>query len=335
MTAYEYSGGPIRRDQALYVERSADRDFQRAIVAKRDVFIVTAPRQTGKTSFWFNALDHLRTNGFNTGLLDFRVVFGQPDEVTRSARGWTETLLRAVARSFKFDLSEVREWLGENPSRSTTDLIVGFFAEFVRKRVQGPMVVAFDEIDVVQLYHYFTDNFFEAIRALAAARNELDMSFVMIGLNHPKDLLKTAPTGGFNISGLHIALEDFDPEDPATVEAWANGYPAKSDLDRLAVAKAILRATGGQPFITSWLFEQARKSGVYDQDKVPRIIEMLIEDARNERVSRFIFTQRETLFSARPSLAFRIIDIIERLVTSRCQSRTCAARYARLWSALV
>jgi L-asparaginase len=308
---YEYSGGPIRRDEALYVERGEDKEFQKAVAGKRDVFIITAPRQTGKTSLWFNSLDELHAHGFNTGLLDFRVTFGQPEEKTRSARGWTETLLRAVARSFKLDLADLRGWIAENSDRPTTDFIVGFFSEFFRPRLKGAVIVAFDEIDVVQLYHYFTDDFFEAIRALAADRDELDMSFVMIGLNHPKDLLKTTPSGGFNISGLHMALDDFNPEETSTVEAWARDYPAATDVDRLAVAKAILRATGGQPFMTSWLFEQARRSGVRDQHGIPPLVDMLIEDARNNKGIAVHFQSAREIIIERPNLAFRIIDVVE------------------------
>src|ERR1700682_1555609 len=278
---YEFSGGPVRRDQALYVERSADDMFQNAIIKKRDVFIITAPRQTGKTSLWYNAQDQLQTQGFQTGLVDFRVVFGHPDESTRSAEGWTATFLRAINRCFRVDLSELREWLEKNSDRATTDLIVAFFSEFIRVRLRGPIVVALDEIDVVQLYHYFTDNLFEAIRALAAQRDALDMSFVLIGLNHPKDLLKTAPSGGFNISGLHIALDDFDSEDPETLEAWANGYPVKNASDRIAIAGAILTATGGQPFLTAWLFEQARRNAVQKSEAIAPLVDALIEDVRN------------------------------------------------------
>ena len=160
-------------------------------------------------------------------------------------------------------------------------MIVTFFAEFFRTRLKGPIVVAFDEIDVVQLYHYYTDNFFEAVRALASHRDVLDMSFVLIGLNHPKDLFKSISSGAFNISGLHIALDDFDAEDAATVDAWAQGYSAENDADRLAIAKTILIATGGQPFLTSWIFDKARKNAIQKPNLIAPLVEELIEDAKN------------------------------------------------------
>lgn len=310
MLTYEYSGGPVRRHQSLYVERSADSLFQRAVLKERDVFIVTAPRQTGKTSLWVNCLDRLESEGFKAGLVDFRDSVGQPEEKNRTAKGWTETLLRAVARAFRIDVTELQQWLAVNPDRVTTDLIKAFFVEFLRPRLKGPVVVAFDEIDAVQLFHYFTDNFFEAIRALASDRDALDMSFVMLGLNHPKDLLKTAPQGGFNISGLHIALDDFDPDDPAIVSAWAHGYPI-SGADREAISKAGLAATGGQPFLTAKLLNMAAENNVIDPKGIAALVEKLVEEARDDRGIAFHFDSPRDIIKERPNLAFRILDVLE------------------------
>jgi L-asparaginase len=310
--AYEFSGGPVRPNKSLYVGRNSDEQFHRAVVEKRDVFILTAPRQTGKTSLWFNALDHLRAHGFNTSLLDFRVVLGQPEENTRAAKGWTDTLLRATARRFDLDIQDLGHWIEANSKRSTTEQIVDFFKDFLRSRLKGPIIIAFDEIDVVQLYHYFTDNFFEAIRALAVERDALDLSFVMIGLNHPKDLLKTTPAGGFNISGLHISLEDFNPDDAPTVTAWADAYPI-AGADRLAIAKAALTATGGQPFLTARLLEDARKSGVREEREFAPVVERLLEDAKDGKGAVGAhFASARDIVSERPNLSFRMLDVIER-----------------------
>ena len=309
---YEYSGGPVRRGVAFYVKRDADKLFQDALENKRDVLVITAPRQMGKTSLCVNVLGHLDKMGFKTGIVDFRASFGQPEEMTRSAKGWNETLMRAVARSLKLDPTEVRNWTKSSADLTTTELIIRFFTEFIRVRLHGPIVVAFDEIDLVQLYHYFTDIFFEAIRALAADRDALDMSFVLIGLNHPRNLLKSAPPGGFNISGLHISLDDFDPQYPPAIEAWAQDYPADSKADRVEIARTILSATGGQPFLTTWLFEQARRNSVSTPADIAPLVEALINDARNgEGVASHFESPRDIILS-RPNLAFRILDTVEK-----------------------
>jgi L-asparaginase len=308
---YEYSGGPVRRNIALYVERPADHMLLSSLKERRDIFIITAPRQTGKTSLWFNAESYLRANNFNAAMVDFREALGTPDESTASARGWTETLLRAVTRAFRLDGAELRSWFSNNDYRATTEFIVAFFEEFLRNHLNGPIVIAFDEIDVVQLYSYFTDNLFEALRGLAARRDTIDISFVLIGLNHPRFLLKRIHSGGFNISGLHIALDDFDATDASTVAAWAFGYPAENDSERLSVAKAILAATGGQPFLTSWLFEHARKSSLRQEDDIRLLVDDMLEDAKNGEGLASHFASAREIILERPNLAFKIANTIE------------------------
>ena len=311
MKMYEYSGGPVRLDRSLYVERAVDRSFQNDLEKKRDVFIITAPRQTGKTSLWYKSISQLKQHGFKGRLLDFRSVFDLPDEQTRSTKGWTEKLLYAATRQFDLGTDELKMWLAENADRSMTDLIAAFFSIFIRSKIVGSIIVAFDEIDVVQLYPHFTDNFFHAIRSLAGDRDALDMSFVMIGLNHPRDLIKVTPSSGFNISGTHIALDDFDPDDPATVEAWAEGYPAETKKDRIAIAKKILSATGGQPFLTAWLFEQARRNDVQQAGDVAPLVDTLVEAARNGEgnVATHFKSAREIILN-RPNHAFDILRVV-------------------------
>jgi L-asparaginase len=310
MVSYEYSGGAVRLGRALYVERRADSAFQTGLVNRRDVFIITAPRQTGKTSLWYSARRSLKELNRNAELIDFREVLGLPEEHTLTAKGWTEAILRGVARAFRINQPLLLQWLRENEYLSSTDLIVSFFAEFLREALTGPIVVAFDEIDIVQLYSHYTDNLFYAIRSLAPKRDELDISFVLIGLNHPRDLIKTDPASGFNIGG-HTALDDFDPDDSGTVEAWAEGYEA-DEKDRLQIAHAILAATGGQPYLTAWLFEQARKNSVKKVADVAPIVEGLIDDVRNDEGPATHFHAAGDIILNRPNLAFRIVEAIEK-----------------------
>jgi L-asparaginase len=314
---YEYAGGPVRLGEALYVERSADSDFQSELEKDRGVFVVTAPRQTGKTSLWYNAARHLRKLNFNTGLIDFRPTFSLPEENTRSSKGWTEKLLYATSRRLGLGAANLTSWLNENVDRTMTDLISSFFSDFVRPQLTGPIVVAYDEIDLVQLYPHFTDNFFLAIRSLAGDRDSLDLSFVMIGLNHPRGLIKVNSSSGFNIESRHFPLHDFDPEDSRVIEAWSDGYPAENDGDRRAIAKAILNTTGGQPFLTAWLFEQARRNSAKTPEDITNLSEKLVEIAKkDEGIIGTHFATPRHIIKDRPNLAFRILDVVEKARTA-------------------
>ncbi|MFZ1989437.1 MAG: asparaginase domain-containing protein [Alphaproteobacteria bacterium] len=311
---YEYSGGPVRSHYARYVEREVDLTFVQEIERRRGIFICTGPRQIGKTSLVYKVQKLLSQKGFECRLIDFREVIGQPEARNTTHRGWSELLLRAIAREFSLDVSDFNQWLESNSDMSMTNLITEFFQTYLRKKINGPIVIAFDEIDVVQLYQSFTDNFFEAIRVLAQRRDELDLSFVLIGINRPEDLLKTIQRSAFNIQSKTIALRDFDSGDTKTVAAWAEGYPAASEEDRLAIAKEILTETGGQPFLSSVLFHEASSIPLTTVDEVRKHVEERVMLAKDYRWLTQHFDSPAEIILEQPFQTFRILDAYKALL---------------------
>ncbi|MCW2308863.1 asparaginase domain-containing protein [Rhodobium gokarnense] len=334
---YESSGGPVRSDQALYVERGVDHEFTRMLERRRDVFVITAPRQTGKTSLWVKTQHTLKDKGITFGTIDFREVFGLPEDSTRMARGWTETLFRALCREFRLDLGDLGKWLAAQGEMPTTNLISTFFSEFLRSRLQGAIVVAFDEIDVVQLYSYFTDSLFEAVRVLAARRDELDLSFVLIGINPPENLLKSLGGSAFNIVAKQVDLRDFDPEDNAVIAAWAEGYPATDKKERLSIAAGILTATGGQPYLTACLFDEARSENVQSTGELAPFLSDRIARAKDGDWRRAHFNSPRDIIVERPDLAFRVIAAYEKALKGPIAVKTLGkeVRASLLTSGLV
>src|SRR6185369_8328160 len=89
--------------------------------------------------------------------------------------------------------------------------LTSFLDEVVLARCKGPVIIFVDEIDST-ISLPFTDDFFAAIRACHNARatdaayNRL--SFVLLGVASPSDLVKDATRTPFNI-GHRIELADF------------------------------------------------------------------------------------------------------------------------------
>lgn len=308
---YEDSGGAVRLGKALYVEREVDTDFGAALERRRDIFVVTAPRQSGKSSLWIKARDRVENQGFSCGGIDLREVFGVPEDSTTNVSGWTQTLLRAFARAFDQESKEVNRWLAENKELPAVNLITSFFSEFLRGQLEGPIIAAIDEIDVVQLYYYFTDNLFEAIRALASRRDELDISFVLIGINPPEMLMEATGVFNFNIARNPISLPDFDSNDQDTVDAWASIYPTADKVKKRAISKAILEETGGQPYLTSCYFSEAMKRGINEMDELIALLNDLRALAKDETWKPAHFRSPQQIILARPSLATKVLDIYE------------------------
>ena len=110
------------------------------------------------------------------------------------------------------------------------------------------LVLFVDEIDTT-LRLDFTDDFFAAIRFLYQSRaidRELErISFVLIGVATPNDLIKDTARTPFNI-GHRIELTDFTPEEAAAIA----GYFAVSPIVGAQLIGWIIRWTGGHPYLT-------------------------------------------------------------------------------------
>ena len=110
------------------------------------------------------------------------------------------------------------------------------------------LVLFVDEIDTT-LRLDFTDDFFAAIRFLYQNRAldaELErISFVLIGVATPNDLIKDAARTPFNI-GRRIELTDFTTEEAAVLLPISPCHPECGG----AFIDAILRWTNGHPYLT-------------------------------------------------------------------------------------
>ena len=104
---------------------------------------------------------------------------------------------------------------GSSVNLGITLRLTRFFQEVVLAEVSEPIVIFVDEIDTT-LSLEFTDDFYAAIRYLYVARstdsNLRRLSFVLIGVATPGDLIRDAKRTPFNI-GQRVDLTDFTKEE--------------------------------------------------------------------------------------------------------------------------
>lgn len=276
---YEFGGGAVRLGQAVYVTRPVDTQIKSFLLNSRNLVTVTAPRQMGKSSLLHSIVPELMAAGQKVAFLDFREVFGLPNEGNRHREQWFPIFYRAVARGLHIPIRAVNDWLKASDADGSVAQMVAFFADFIRERLHDPITLMVDEIDIVKLYWYHTDDFFEALRALASKRDELDVSLVISGINPPMNLLKVFPPSLFNIANA-IHIGDFTPDD-ATVDAWTQGLPYAA-ATRMELGQAVLEQTGGQPYLSSVLFNDVLETGVRTAEEVERLATQFVADVRNE-----------------------------------------------------
>lgn len=307
MGAYQYEGGMVG-DGGLYVPRPQDRDLIDRVLAGPVLATLVAPRQSGKSSL----LEKLRlaamTTGRRTAIIDLRLAVGTTDAGDRKPIDFFHALFEAFRKELGIAKTAFDDWWATRPDEGFVGKTHDFFAEFLRQECPGPVLVGIDEIDWVALHGYHSDDLFEAFRLLASRRDGQDLSIVLSGINHPVGLLKSLPPSTFNISH-DVALRDFGSDDE-TVAAWAAGLPWDEDI-RLAVGRAVLEQTGGQPFLTSVLFHDVLLAEARTPKAVIDLAAQLIEEARGNGRLMAHFQAPTDVILAQESRAWQALTLYE------------------------
>src|SRR5262249_35495840 len=157
-------------------------------------YILTA-RQMGKSSLMVRTAEALAPD-VRSVIIDLSAMGGKgtPEQ-------WHLGLLFEICRQLGIETDEVR-WWQEHAALGITQRLTLFFQEVLLAGTHTPVVIFIDEIDTTLSYD-FTDDFFAAIRSLYNARAHIPefrlLSFVLIGVATPGDLIRDARRTPFNI----------------------------------------------------------------------------------------------------------------------------------------
>src|SRR5581483_3532220 len=237
-------GGTVQAGGGLYIERRVDAELTNLCRAGEFAYILTT-RQVGKSSLMVATARKLKDEGILPVLVDL-TRFGA--EV--NSEQWYLGLLSRVVTSLLpgFDLMD---WWESHTQFGHADLMIRFFQEVLLTQVSQRVVVFIDEVDTT-LSLPFADDFFAAIRAMYNYRvlgPEFGrLSFVLIGVANPNDLISDAKRTPFNI-GQRIDLTDFTFEEALPLARFL-GLP---DKESEQVLRQVLKWTGGHPFLTQRL----------------------------------------------------------------------------------
>ena len=172
--------------------------------ASKFAYVLT-PRQMGKSSLMIRTAEQLIDAGRQAVIVDLTQLGTQ-----LSADEWYSDFLDLVASQLML-ATDVKRWWQENGESGLTLRLTRFFQEVVLAEVSEPVVVFVDEIDTT-LSLAFTDDFYAAIRYLYVARSTDSrlrrLSFVLIGVATPADLIRDPKRTPFNI-GQRVDLTDF------------------------------------------------------------------------------------------------------------------------------
>jgi hypothetical protein len=303
------TGGTLRGDAPCYVERQADRDLYAGLTRGEFSYVLTS-RQMGKSSLMVRAAQRLRVSGAAVAILDLTAL-GQ----NLTAEQWYDGLLGLLGRQLGLEDELEQFWLAQG-RLGPLERWMRALCEVALPRCPGPLVVFVDEIDFVRSLPFATDEFFAAIRecynrrTADATLNRL--SFCLLGVALPSDLIRDARTTPFNI-GKRVELQDFTEAEAAPL---ARGLGRDMTL-AAKLLRRVLYWTGGHPYLTQRLCQAvAEDATVVRPAGVDRVSEELFLSHRaRERDDNLLFVRERLLRSDRDRAG--LLDLYERVRRGR------------------
>lgn len=233
------AGGAVQAGEGVYVERPADAALLHLCREGAFAYVLTS-RQMGKSSLMIRTAEELLKEGIKPVIIDLTELGARTN-----ADQWYRGILKKLAGQLELR-EHVRAWWDGNQHLSVAHRFNRFLTDVVLREVPGRIVVFVDEIDTT-LRLDFTDDFFASIRYLYNARATTKaltrLSFVLLGVASPGDLIKDSERTPFNI-GQRVDLDDFS-EDEAVRDLRADPE----------LVQAVFRYTSGHPYLTLRVFQ--------------------------------------------------------------------------------
>ncbi|MHC5861382.1 CHASE2 domain-containing protein [Nostoc sp.] len=310
-------GGTVQAGGGIYIPRQADEELL-ALCRARTFAYILAPRQVGKSSLMVRTAEQLADEGIQSVIIDLTQL-----GVQVTAEEWYLGLLTIIADQLMLD-TDVLQWWQSLKHLGITQRLTTFFEEMLLVEIAVPLVIFLDEIDTT-LSLDFTDDFFAAIRYLYVARARIPefqrLSFVLIGVATPGDLIRDSKRTPFNI-GQRVELTDFTLEEALPFADGLGLPPEQSEQ----ILKWGLKWTGGHPYLTQRLCHVITEQGKSNWSKaeVDRVVNSTFFGAMSKQDNNLQFV-RDMLTKRAPDLfavlnTYREILLGKRIVFDEEQS---------------
>jgi hypothetical protein len=244
--SYYQVGGSLPVDATSYVVRQADQDLYLGLRRMQFCYVLNS-RQMGKSSLLVRTMKRLQYQGFACVEIEMRDICSY--QITQEE--FYGAMVSHLVSRFELDLNAGKWWY-QYEYLSPFERFSKFVDEEVLGRVSGKIIIFIDEIDSI-LNLVFKDDLFGFIRTCynkrATQPKYQRLTFALLGVATPSDLIADNQRTPFNIDSLAIELRGFTLEEAI---ALRGGLEGKVEKPR-SVLREIIKWTNGQPFLTQKL----------------------------------------------------------------------------------
>ena len=230
----------------------------------------------------------LRERGVKTAIIDLTNIG------TATIEEWYLSLLDDLQSQLPL-VTDAEEWWLENGRLPPVKRFTKFLQTVILAEVDGQIAIFIDEIDSV-LNLDFADDFFAAIRAIynqgAFLATERRLSFVLLGVAAPDDLIKDQTKTPFNI-GVRIDLDELALDDARVL---LQGLPDQEE----SVLTRIFYWTAGHPYLTQKIgsaVAAANGQAIADTNVDELVNGLLLTDNALNQETNLQFVQRRVIAS--------------------------------------
>lgn len=279
------TGGTLSPTNPLYITRQADSELLK-LCHEHNFGYILAPRQIGKSSLMLRTASYLQQEGSRVVLIDLARVGTQV-----TAQAWYYGLLYEIRKQLNLRFN-LKEWWQAHAELGLTQRLTLFFEDVLLNEIIEPLVIFVDEIDTT-LSLDFTDDFFAAVRSLYVMRANRptlnQLSFVLIGVASPGDLIRDARRTPFNI-GWRIEMTDFTFEEALPL---AQGLGLADPQAARNLLGWIFEWTDGHPYLTQRLCQevaQAQRQS-WDRAEISRLVARTFFGEKSEQDNNLQFVR--------------------------------------------
>ncbi|NER95579.1 MAG: hypothetical protein F6J86_17345 [Symploca sp. SIO1B1] len=238
-------GGTLAANAPTYVERQADKDLFEALKNQKLCYVMSS-RQMGQSSLRARTIQRLTAQG--VACVDIQATeIIQQEGLTPEK--WYLGVIDQIIAQLQLNCDHM-QWWEQHENFSEVVRFKQFISEILLEEIQNKeIVIFFDEIDALLSLDFSLSDFFsvisECLNSRANKKQFNKLTFVLIGVATPTDLIKDSYSTPFN-TGTAIELTSFKF---AEAQQLSQGLIDKVDHPE-QVVQIILNWTGGQPFLT-------------------------------------------------------------------------------------